>query len=284
MNWHRTASTPIRANRCPAFTLIELLVVLSIISLLMAILLPALTSARESARRTVCGSNMRQFGIAYNQYADDNRGRMPSPSNYNDLDGTAIYRTTSAFISAYGSGQTNHGVLYGLRYLSTLRMFYDPTAAGLATDTNFVAYTAPNAAELATNYWGYTTNTPVGSVIYSTYSTFKLANVQRPGTTGSAAPFQDDFGYVSKTRDTPNDTNRYIGGLLDKNLRPTGTRDYKIMACHQHANGGRITHRGVFTYLLSADGSAKPNNFDFVAANASLNASNNIGWNAVMAR
>lgn len=55
-----------------AFTLIELLVVISIIALLIAILLPALATARESGRAIRCGSNLKQFGLATHLYLQDN--------------------------------------------------------------------------------------------------------------------------------------------------------------------------------------------------------------------
>ncbi len=55
-----------------AFTLIELLVVISIIALLIAILLPALGAARQSADTVVCKSRMRQIAIGWQYYADDN--------------------------------------------------------------------------------------------------------------------------------------------------------------------------------------------------------------------
>jgi prepilin-type N-terminal cleavage/methylation domain-containing protein len=59
-----------RTHRC--FTLIELLVVVAIISVLIALLLPALAQARQQTRITLCGNNLRQFGLVHTQHADEN--------------------------------------------------------------------------------------------------------------------------------------------------------------------------------------------------------------------
>jgi prepilin-type N-terminal cleavage/methylation domain-containing protein/prepilin-type processing-associated H-X9-DG protein len=70
-------AAPQRPGRARGFTLVELLVVIGVIAVLIGILLPVLSVARQAAGQATCASNLRQWAIAVNLYAQANHGWLP---------------------------------------------------------------------------------------------------------------------------------------------------------------------------------------------------------------
>ncbi len=98
------------------FTLVELLVVLAIISILAALLMPALKNARESGKRAKCMSNLRQLALASTMYAGDNNGYFSeftvdgpiwAVHSYVKMDSYSFFTRTHLFVCPSSVGKTD---------------------------------------------------------------------------------------------------------------------------------------------------------------------------------
>lgn len=109
-----------------AFTLIELLVVISIIALLIAILLLVLSSARESARRIQCASNLRQQGIGTMVSANDRDGQLPRVKESAANPWSLGFNHWSRWFSLSGE-RWNLGTIWDEGVLPTGEVFFCPS-------------------------------------------------------------------------------------------------------------------------------------------------------------
>ena len=160
-----------------AFTLVELLVVIAIIGVLVALLLPAVQAARESARRTQCANHLRQIGLATLNY-NDTYGRLPHGGYTDSVTSNCPNTDRSCWTWAYTIlpyleqknlyDQTSDAVIYATAlptyYCPTRR---PPTKYGSTSRTDYAGNTGST----------YSTSNEDGVIIQSTRPPIRLAGI-----------------------------------------------------------------------------------------------------------
>jgi len=136
--------------RVSAFTLLELLVVVAIVMVLLAILLPSLTKARELSRRVYCLNNLHQLGQGNTMYAGDYDGWLPRRDQWWSHD--SIYNVTPGPGGLAGGTWVNERVLSWLGYVNNYLTFYCPgRSAPIPTDEEQPVFAGH--WKVLTDYW-----------------------------------------------------------------------------------------------------------------------------------
>jgi type II secretory pathway pseudopilin PulG len=194
--------------------LIELLVVIAIIAILAALLLPALTKAKQQAQTTKCRSNMKQWGYGMKMYTDDNHDYVPEEGNV----GEAINYTGSAdtadnfdygwynIVAVYATGQRSQSLinLYVANtppLPSTPSLFSCPAANSSLTN----GYATPPNANKAFFMYGENSRLCVnfGTIAAGEGTQTKMSQVIKP----SATIFMAELDPNAATSDEPANSN-----------------------------------------------------------------------------
>ncbi|AQQ71759.1 PilD-dependent protein PddA [Limihaloglobus sulfuriphilus] len=196
-----------------AFTLIELLVVISIIALLMAILMPTLSRARQQAKAVVCGTNLKTLGTVWTFYAEDNNGYFPMGNSW---------RTWKAWWKGPEDGGITNYLPSGSRWAAeadesgVFEGYYCPANAKTAMSVEATKDGSGDGFGIGT---GYHYNYHLGFQRYT-----KIAKVEQ----AAQVPHMFDYWYADATKPSQYMGN-YFSSAFDPAESPNDWRAWRFM-------------------------------------------------------
>ena len=224
------------------FTLIELLVVISILALLAALLLPSMNTARENARRAVCSSNLRQWGIVAFTFARDNQffpicyGSRPGVEQIFPI---RMNADTSVFTTEVASRGTP---------IQTLQTYGLTTPLTICPSANWIFGGAANN-QFGRIIWDYSSSFGLAHWAIYTYSSYMYVG-------GAAKKFGSDkqWGQMIPATD-PSDPSSYVLAA-DAVIRGSTYWGYWVIDNHadKDFSAAAYQRRPAYQNILFADG------------------------------